>query len=87
MVSTELEQEGAGVSSANVGTVPLKTVLMKNTKRTLDMFVGQEGAPPPTFMARRGCASYAADGHSIVVVDAVGLAFFVSPPMYLSNRP
>lgn len=50
MASGEVERMGGGESSA----VPLRAVLMKSTKRTLDMFVGQEGAPPPTFMARFG---------------------------------
>lgn len=48
MASSEVERMGGGES----GTVPLRAILMKSTKRTLDMFVGQEGAAPPTFMAR-----------------------------------
>lgn len=48
MASVEVERAGGGANPA----VPLKTMVMKNTKRTLDMFVGQEGAPPPAFMAR-----------------------------------
>lgn len=51
MASLEVQRPGDDDTSA-AATVPLKTVLMKSTKRTLDMFVGQEGAPPPTFMAR-----------------------------------
>ena len=47
MASLEVEQAGGGNAA-----VPLKTIVMKNTKRTLDMFVGQEGAPPPAFMER-----------------------------------
>lgn len=53
MVSLEDEGGGDGETySRTTAVVPLKTVVMKNTKRTLDMFVGQEGAPPPPFMAR-----------------------------------
>lgn len=50
MASSEV-QRPRGDGAAGVA-VPLKTMVMKNTKRTLDMFVGQEGAPPPAFMAR-----------------------------------
>lgn len=46
------DDAGAAAAAAAAASVPLKTMVMKNTKRTLDMFVGQEGAPPPAFMAR-----------------------------------
>lgn len=46
-----MEVERANSSNSSNG-VPLKTVVMKSTKRTLDMFVGQEGAPPPACMGR-----------------------------------
>lgn len=46
-----MEVERAGGSEGGT-SVPLKTILMRSTKRTLDMFVGQEGAPAPAFMAR-----------------------------------
>lgn len=45
----EVARVGEDASDAHMA---LKTMVMKNTKRTLDMFVGQEGAPPPAFMAR-----------------------------------
>ncbi len=48
MASLEVEQAGG----AGTDIARLNTMVMKNTKRTLDMFVGQEGAPPPAFMAR-----------------------------------
>lgn len=46
----EVARAGEDASDAHMAT--LKTMVMKNTKRSLDMFVGQEGAPPPAFMAR-----------------------------------
>lgn len=55
MASLEVAPGGgddAGSAAAVAASVPLKTMVMKNTKRTLDMFVGQEGAPPTAFMAR-----------------------------------
>lgn len=52
MASLDVERAGDAVATGGVDGVPLKTVIMKNTKRTLDMFVGQEGAPPPAFLAR-----------------------------------
>lgn len=53
MASMEVERAGGGDGGGS--SVPLKTILMKSTKRTLDMFVGQEGAPAPAFMARLDC--------------------------------
>lgn len=47
-----MERSSGEPAAGGASAVPLKTMVMKNTKRTLDMFVGQEGAPPPTFMAR-----------------------------------
>ena len=54
MASLEMERSSGepGAGAGGASAVPLKTMVMKNTKRTLDMFVGQEGAPPPAFMAR-----------------------------------
>lgn len=52
MASLEMERSTGEPAAAGASAVPLKTMVMKNTKRTLDMFVGQEGAPPPAFMAR-----------------------------------
>lgn len=48
-----LQEERSLEDAANTAeSAALKTMIMKNTKRTLDMFVGLEGAPPPAFMAR-----------------------------------
>lgn len=52
MASLEMERSSGEPAGAGASAVPLKTMVMKNTKRTLDMFVRQEGAPPPAFMAR-----------------------------------
>lgn len=51
MASLEMER-GDPAAATGTSAVGLKTMVMKNTKRTLDMFVRQEGAPPPAFMAR-----------------------------------
>lgn len=52
MASLEMERSSDEPAAAGASAVELKTMVMKNTKRTLDMFVRQEGAPPPAFMAR-----------------------------------
>ncbi|CAN0087717.1 unnamed protein product [Ectocarpus sp. 13 AM-2016] len=67
MASLQVRRPGDDDAST-AATVPLKTVLMKSTKRTLDMFVGQEGAPPPTFMASQKIkvASKIAAGYAAV---------------------
>eukprot|EP00752_Nemacystus_decipiens_P014950 g13309.t1 len=71
MASLEVEHAGGGNPA-----VPLKTVVMKNTKRTLDMFVGQEGAPPPAFMASQKIkvASKIAAGYAAVKEGAPSAA-------------